>query len=103
MIEFTEHELNALPVPEYSFACFLASLAGRMLIGYQHIAARECTERKRSPRLSSLPIYKWMRRCPNCARLLKRIHPEEPMHCLGCGWVWDGEEEEEQSVKKKRR
>jgi len=44
MIAFTERELQALPVPEYSFACFLASLAGRVLIGYQHIAARECTE-----------------------------------------------------------
>ena len=45
MIAFTERELQALHVPEYSFACFLASLAGRVLIGYQHIEARcACTE-----------------------------------------------------------
>ena len=45
MISFTEPELQALPVPEYVFAGFLASLAGRMLIGYQHVEARcACTE-----------------------------------------------------------
>jgi len=44
LIAFTDRELKALPCSEYSFACFLASLCGRVLIGYQHIAARECTE-----------------------------------------------------------
>jgi hypothetical protein len=31
MIEFSEQELNALPVPEYSFACVLACMAGKMI------------------------------------------------------------------------
>ena len=45
LIEFSERELKALPVPEYSFCCFLASLAGRVLIGLQHVPARcVCTE-----------------------------------------------------------
>ena len=45
MIAFTDRELKALPVNEYSFACFLASLAGRVLIGAQHFPARcACTE-----------------------------------------------------------
>lgn len=45
LIAFTEQELQALHVPEYSFACFLASLAGRVLIGSRHIDARPaCTD-----------------------------------------------------------
>ena len=39
--EFSELELKALSVPEYSFACFLASLAGKVLIGTQSFAARD--------------------------------------------------------------
>lgn len=45
MITFTERELHALPVQEYVFAGFLASLIGRVLIRHQHVAAGcACTE-----------------------------------------------------------
>ena len=52
--------------------------------------------------MSKLPIYEWMRKCPQCARLLKRVTLDDPVHCLGCGWMWDGEEEKE-PVKQRRR
>jgi len=42
LIEFTDSELAALHVPEYSFAGFLASLLGKMMLGQRLYEQRGC-------------------------------------------------------------